>query len=38
MLHGLAQHDAYHVGRIAMLKRAVAGNRVEEGQKQRLPT
>ncbi len=37
MLHGLAQHDAYHAGQIAMLKKAVAGNRVEEGQKERLP-
>jgi uncharacterized damage-inducible protein DinB len=25
MLHGLAQHDAYHTGQIAMLKRAVGG-------------
>ncbi len=24
MLHGLAQHDAYHAGQIAMLKKAVA--------------
>ncbi len=24
MLHGLAQHDAYHTGQIAMLKRAMA--------------
>ena len=29
MLHGLAQHDAYHAGQIAQLKKAVAasGNR-----------
>lgn len=25
MLHGLAQHDAYHTGQIAMLRRAMAG-------------
>ena len=25
MLHGLVQHDAYHTGQIAMLKRAVGG-------------
>jgi len=25
MLHGLAQHDAYHTGQIAILKRAVRG-------------
>ena len=24
MLHGLAQHDAYHAGQIAMLKKAIA--------------
>jgi hypothetical protein len=24
MLHGLAQHDAYHTGQIAMLKKALA--------------
>ena len=27
MLHGLAQHDAYHTGQIAMLKKALAGFR-----------
>ncbi len=26
MLHGLAQHDAYHAGQIAMLKKAVAAS------------
>ena len=25
MLHGLAQHDAYHAGQITMLKKAIAG-------------
>ena len=28
MLHGLAQHDAYHAGQIAMLKKAVAASAV----------
>ena len=27
MLHGLAQHDAYHTGQISLLKRAMAGER-----------
>jgi len=27
MLHGLAQHDAYHSGQIGLLKKAVAGTR-----------
>jgi uncharacterized damage-inducible protein DinB len=29
MLHGLAQHDAYHTGQIAMLRKAVVGRRAE---------
>lgn len=31
MLHGLAQHDAYHTGQIAMLKKALIGSAVAAG-------
>ncbi len=27
MLHGLAQHDAYHMGQVALLKKAIRGAR-----------
>jgi uncharacterized damage-inducible protein DinB len=32
MLHGLAQHDAYHTGQIAMLRKALVSSRVAVGQ------
>lgn len=31
MLHGVAQHDAYHAGQVSLLRRALAGTRARRG-------